>query len=317
MKKQHLLLSVVILSATLLFASCKKESTNAPTDNTDNALQLQTQSDDEARFSTEGDFADDDANAALETFGGSYAGMRPLNPLPWRCDATVTVDTASSPRTITITYNGDTCIGGRRSRTGSIIISFAPGFRWAQAGAYYTITYQNLRITRLRDDRSITINGTKRVTNVSGGRLSELAGRANPIVHTILSNSMSVTFDNNSQRTWNVARQRSFNYNNGIVIRVTGIAPSTVGEGVVTWGENRFGRPFKNAILEPLVVKQSCDFRLVSGKTEHTGFFVTSTTTFGLNATGEPVNGCPNGPFYYKVVWTGLNGQVYTFIGPY
>lgn len=308
-------MSVAILSAGLFFTSCKKESTT--TDNTDNATQLQAQSDDESRFSNESDFADDDANAALETFGGSYAGMRPMTPLPFRCDANVTVDTVSNPRTITITYNGDTCVGGRRSRTGSIVMSFAPGFRWAVAGSQYTITYQNLRITRLRDNKSITINGAKTITNVSGGRLSELASRTTPIVHTVKSEGMSVTFDDGSQRTWKVARQRAFSYNNGIVIRVTGIAPAEVGTGVATWGENRFGREFKNAILEPLVVRQSCDFRLVSGKVQHTGFFVTSTTTFGLNAAGDAVTGCPDGPFYYKVVWTGRNGQTYTYIGPY
>jgi len=316
MKKQLTFMSVAILSAGLFFTSCKKESTS--TDNTtDSAIELQAQSDDESRFSNESDFADDDANAALETFGGSYAGMRPLTPLPRRCDAEVTVDTVSNPRTITITYNGDTCVGGRRSRTGSVVLSFTPGFRWGQAGAQYTVAYQNLRITRLRDNKSITINGTKTITNVSGGRLTELASSTTPIVHTVRSEGMSVTFDNASQRTWKVARQRAFTYNNGIVIRVTGIAPAAVGEGVATWGENRFGRAFKNAILEPLVIRQSCDFRLVSGKVQHTGFLVTSTTTFGLNADGEPVNACPDGPFYYKVVWTGRNGQTYTFIGPY
>jgi hypothetical protein len=315
MKKQLTFMSVAILSAALFFTSCKKESTT--TDSTDNATELQVQSDDEARFSNESDFADDDANAALETFGGSYAGARPLSPLPWRCDASVTVDTVSSPRTITVTYNGDTCIGGRRSRTGSIVLSFAPGFRWAATGAQYTVTYQSLKITRLRDNKSITVNGTKTVTNVSGGKLTELASRTTPIVHTIKSEGMTVTFDNASQRSWKVARQRAFTYNDGIVIRVTGIAPSTVGAGVVTWGENRFGREFKNAILEPLVIKQRCDFRLVSGTIQHTGFFVTSTTTFGLDATGAAVTGCPNGPFYYKVVWVGRNGQTYTYIGPY
>jgi hypothetical protein len=315
MKKQLTLMSVAILSAGLFFASCKKESST--TDNTDNATELQMQSDDESRFSNESDFADDDANAALETFGGSYAGMRPLNPLPWRCDATVTVDTTSNPRTITVTYNGDTCIGGRRSRTGNVVLSFTPGFRWGVAGSSYTVTYQSLRITRLRDNKSITINGAKTFTNVSGGRLTQLASSTTPIVHTITSDGMSVTFDDGRQRTWKVAKQRSFTYNDGIVISVTGIAPAAVGTGVATWGENRFGREFKNAILEPLVVKQSCDFRLVSGKTQHTGFMVTSSVTYGLNAAGDPVTGCPDGPFYYKVVWTGRNGQTYTFIGPY
>ncbi len=128
---------------------------------------------------------------------------------------------------------------------------------------------------------------------------------------------MSVTFDNGAQRTWQVARQRTFTYNNGIVISVTGIAPAAVGVGVADWGTNRFGRDFKTAILQPLVARQDCDFRLVSGQVQHTGFFVTSTTTFGLDATGNAVTSCPIGPYYLKIVWVAVNGQTRTYIGPY
>src|SRR5205085_4729880 len=141
--------------------SCKKENESG-TDDTNTIAEFQTQSDDQARFANETDAIADDANAVLENLGGSYAGERPLSPtLPFTCDASVTVDTVSNPRTITITYDGDTCIRGRRSRTGSIIISFAPNFRWSVAGAHYTVRAQNLRITRLIDNKSITINGEK------------------------------------------------------------------------------------------------------------------------------------------------------------
>ncbi len=317
MKKKLILMSVAILSAGLFFTSCKKESTQSAT--TDNSTELQLQSDDQARFSNESDAADDDANAALENSGGSFLGETPLTPpLAMRCDATVTMDTLSSPRTITVTYSGDTCIGGRRSRTGSIVISFDAGFRWATAGAHYTVTYNNLKVTRLIDNKSITFNGSKTITNVSGGKLRNLATNLNPIVHTVTSDGISVTFDNGAQRIWKVAKKRTFTYDNGIVISITGIAPSSVGTGVVEWGFNRANHEFKTTIIDPLVIKQSCNFRLVSGQVQHSsGFFTTTTTTFGLDAAGNPVSTCPTGYFYYKVVWVGPNGQTYTFIGPY
>ncbi len=312
MKKQLFTLSVLMLSAGLLFTSCKKERTTNPTDN---STELTVQSDDQSRFINESDAADDDANAALENSNGSFLGENPVRPpLFIRCDATVTIDTTGSNRTITITYNGDTCVGGRRSRTGSVVISFAPGFRWSQAGASYTVTYNNLRITRLSDNKSITINGARTVTNVSGGRLRNLA-TSGPIVHRIISDGMTVTFDNGAQRSWKVARQRTFTYDNGMVISVSGISP--LGNGIEVWGTNRFGAEFRNAILEPLVVKQSCNFRLVSGKTQHSTAAATTTTTFGLDADGNPVSGCPNGPFYFKVQWTGPNGNTITVIRPY
>jgi len=313
MKKQISYLSVAILSAGLFFSSCKKE--NKP-DTTDTTTEFKLQSDDQARFTSETDASDDDANAALENFGGSYAGERPLTPfLLFGCDASVTVDTLSNPRKITITYNGDTCINGRRSRTGTVVISFAPNFRWAEPGAQYTVSTQNLKITRLVDNKSITINGAKTITNVSGGKLRNLATRTNPIVHEVTSNGINVTFDDGTQRSWQVAKRRTFTYNNGMVISVRGI--SSLGGGIAEWGTNRAGRDFTSAILEPLVVRQSCNFRLVSGKIQHVGPAVTTTTTFGLDAAGNSVTSCPVGRFFYKVVWTGPNGVPYTFIGPY
>ncbi len=310
MKKQLTILSAALLSFGLFFSSCKKEKATVTADT---AVEAKSQSDDQSRFSNESDAADDDANAALENLGGSYAGETPVGPqLPFTCDATVSVDTASNPRTITITYNGNVCLGSR-SRTGTVVLSFAPGFRWAAAGAQYTVTYQNLKVTRNIDGKSITLNGSKTITNVSGGKLRNLATRSTPIVHTVTSAGMNITFDDGSQRSWQVARQRSFSYDNGIVISITG----THGGGIAEWGVNRHNHNFTSAILQPLVIKQSCNFRLVSGQVEHVGQAVTTNTTFGLDASGAPVTTCPVGPFYYKTIWTGPNGNSLTYIGMY
>lgn len=312
MKKKISALFLATLSVGLFFSSCKK--TENPV-TTDTVTEYQVQSDDQSRFSNETDAADNDVNAALENSGGSYAGERPLSPgLPAACDATINVDTVSVPRKITITYNGGGCIGNR-TRTGVVIVTFSPDFKWGSAGAQYTVTYQDLKITRKSDTKSITINGTRTVTNVSGGRLRNLASRTTPIIHEIKSNGMTLTFDDGKQRSWQVAKRRTFTYDNGVVISVAGIGAA--GSGVAEWGQNRYGNNFTSAILEPLVVKQICDFRLVSGKIQHTGPVVTTTTTFGLDENGNPVTSCPSGDFYYKIVWTGPNGNSHTFIRSY
>ncbi len=313
MKKQISYLSVAILSAGLFLSSCKKEKT----DTTDTTTEFKVQSDDQARFSSETDAVSDDANAALENLGGTYAGERPLTPpLPFACDATVTVDTTSNPRIITITYNGLNCIG-TRIRTGVVVISFSPNFRWAAAGSHYTVATQNLKITRVLDNKSITINGEKTITNVSGGKLRNLATRTTPIIHDVTSSGITVTFDDGTQRNWQIAKRRTFTYDNGIVIAVSGMHSEGGINGIAEWGTNRAGHAFTSAILELLVVKQSCDFRLVSGKIQHVGPVITTTTTFGLDATGVPVTSCPTGPFYFKLVWVGPAGTPYTFIRPY
>lgn len=311
--KQQIRYSLVAIACTsLFFTSCKKTDTASTSDST---TEIQVQADDQSRFANETDAIANDANATLENLGGSYAGESPLTPqLPFTCDATVVVDTTSNPRTITLTYSGNNCIGNR-TRSGVVVISFAPGFRWVNAGSQYTVTYNNLKITRGADKKSITINGTKTIKNVSGGKLRNLATRLTPIVHEVTSTGMSITFDNGSQRNWQVAKRRTFTYDNGIVISVTGI--SSLGNGIAEWGTNRFNKDFTCAIIEPLVVRQSCNFRLVSGQLKHTGAAATTTTTFGLDANGNPITSCPSGLLFYKIVWTGPNGNSNTHIGSY
>jgi hypothetical protein len=313
MKKTISYLSVVaFLSMGLFFTSCKKSDVNN-TDTTTEA-ELKTQSDDQERFTNETDAVADDANAALENSGISNLGETPQTPpLPHLCDFTVAIDTVASPRTITLTYSGN-CLG-TRTRTGSVVISFSPNFRWSQAGSSYTVTYQNLKITRNADSKAITLNGSKTITNISGGKLRNLATRGSAIIHEITSNDMSVTFDNGTQRQWKIAKRRTFTYDNGIVVAISGVGSASA--GLAEWGINRFNKEFTNSIIEPLVVKQSCDFRLVSGKTAHTVGIFSSTVTFGLDAAGNAVTSCPVGPFYYKAIWTGPGGNTYTVIGPY
>jgi hypothetical protein len=74
-----------------------------------------------------------------------------------------------------------------------------------------TVQFNSLAITRLSDNKTITLNGTHTYTNVSGGSLIELPNEpaGTTITHSITSSNMQITFDNGAQRTWNVDRQRA------------------------------------------------------------------------------------------------------------
>jgi len=230
------------------------------------------------------------------------------------CGATTVLDTLSNPRTITITYNGLDC-SGTRTRTGTIVLSMASNTRWKNAGAVINVSFQNYKVKRLSDNKSITFNGTQTYTNVTGGLLFNLSN-VSPIIHTISSTNMSITFDNNTQRQWSIARRRTYSYNNGIVMEVNGTHTDGNNTQIAEWGTNRFGHPFTTSITQGLVVRQSCAFRLTSGEIKHEGF-ATSTVKFGLDVNGLPT-GCPgSNPFYYKVTWTGPNGATATAILPY
>jgi len=310
MKKSILYLSIVTLSAAAVFSSCKKDSSQPASDN---SSQVSTQADDQSRVSEETDAVTNDVNLSLES--SSNISGREMDIQSLICDATVVTDTVSRPRTITITYNGSNC-SGTRTRSGSVVVSIPGETHWKDTGAVITITYQNLKITRVSDNKSITINGTHTITNVSGGLLVTLPIEQS-VTHTITSSNMSVTFDDGSQRTWQVARQRVFTYNHGVVITITGMHTDGSNTGIEEWGTTRFGNPFTNSIVTPLVIRQDCNFRLVSGSFKHVSVLATTTVTFGLDVAGAATS-CPGtGSYYFKAVWTGTGGKTYTVILPY
>jgi hypothetical protein len=316
--------------ATLLFA-CSKNNNNSsnPPSNAD----LQTQSDDESRVSTETDATFNDVNTMM-TSQATVTGSGEATPIRYGvavqggtshdtvksliCDAVVTIDTIDNTHNITITYNGNNC-QLTRTRTGSVVISWAKGARWTTAGTSFTVTFNNLKITRVLDGKSITLNGTHTYTNVSGGSLASLSANSTaPIVHTITSSNMVITFDNGTQRTWSIARQRSYSYNSGIVIAVTGMHTDGTTTGISEWGANRFGNSFTVQIKSALTISQSCAWQMTSGEVALKNSQGTTDVTFGLNAQGQ-ATGCPvSGSYYYfQLVWTGTGGKTYTFILPY
>ena len=202
MKKTLLFVYLSAFALLINLAACKKEGSK----NNDND-QITAHSDDQEQFSTEIDAVANDADVVNESnppFTGRYQGAQG----PVICDANVTINIASDPRTITITYDGTVCPGAFHKRTGTVIISMPANVQWKNAGAAVTVTVQNLKITRLSDNKSITINGSQVYTNVSGGLVLSLLQPGASLTHSITSDGISVTFDNGSQRNWKVSKQR-------------------------------------------------------------------------------------------------------------
>ena len=311
MKIRLLPFLMLTLCTALVFTACKKDNSSS-SDNTDPNTAATVQSDDQAQVSEDVDAISNDAEAAVSV-ESSMSGR----VLTWTgCNAVAVADTTGDTKKITITYNGADCFNAR-TRTGVIVISMNKGVHWKDAGAVITINVQNLKITRTRDNKSITINGTKTITNVSGGLLVDLATK-DQIVHDINSDGITVTFDNNKERNWKLAIRRTFEYDNGIVASEEGTHTEGAISGIAVWGTNRFGNAFSWTIAAPLVVRQDCNFRLVSGIAVHTGVLGVATTTFGLDATGVATS-CPGtGSYYFKTVFVSAsNSNSYTFILPY
>lgn len=307
--------SALALVTCLVFYACKKDHSSKPSNNSDLAAEVQAHADDQSRISGDLDDIATDADAVLEgnaSFSGRYqSGANAAGAI---CGATAVADTTAATKTITITYNGPNC-QGTTYRTGTVVLSVPRDTRWKNAGAAVTVAFQNLKIKRLSDNKSITLNGTQTITNVSGGLVWQLSAQQ-IVVHTVTSSNMSITFDDGTQRTWQVARKRTFTYNNGTVLSITGIGTTGNLTNVAEWGTNRFGHPFTTSITSPLVFRQDCSGRLTSGEIRHEGF-ATATATFGLNATGGATT-CPGtGSYYFRLTWTGPAGNSVSLILPY
>lgn len=326
-------LATLAIIAGLIIACNKSNSSNGNKDTGASAntstTQMQTQADDESQVSTELDNAENDVNNSLnasaafngvsttsatgqvETTGGSGAGLIIDYSI---CDGTVTTDTAGGMRQLIITYNGTNC-RGNRIRTGTITISIPVGTHWKDKGAVVTADIANLKITRVRDHKTITINGTYTFTNVTGGLLRDLA-TLGTITHTVSASDVTIMFADSATRTWSVAKQRDFTYNDGVVITTTGTHSDGTNNNISIWGTNRYGNSFERLIVQPMVIQQSCDWRLTSGQTETIRPAVTLNITYGLDSSGNPTS-CPgSGYYYYKAVWT-IGNKTYTFIAPY
>ncbi len=332
---RRIAMALCLLSCISIY-SCKKDSA-ASSDTT--SANVSATGDDQQQVSNESDIISNDANTSLNgqsDFSGSNSstvassGTTVVNDVNGAtavngvnglvdvhhliCDATVTYDTANGNRIITIVYDGTNC-WGNRTRSGTVTITVPKGQHWKDANATATIAVSDLKITRLRDGKSIVLNGTKTITNVSGGLLKDLA-TLQTITHTI-SGSLTVGFDNGTTKTWNVSKQRVFTYDNGIVITTTGTYSDGTDNNIAEWGTNRFNESFKSLISVPKVIRQDCDFRLVSGQNTVITNKGTAVITYGLDSTGEPT-GCPGtGSYYFKLVFAGANGKTYTIIWPY
>jgi hypothetical protein len=298
------------LAIAATFASCKKEE--ATTDQT--ITEIQTHADDQNRVSANLDDVTTEVNAALEasaTFSGRVQSSQNTNSL---CNVVAVPDTSNNTWKITLTYNGNDC-SGTHHRSGTVVISTPAGTQWKMAGATVTVNLQNLKVKRLSDNKSITLNGTQTFINVSGGLVRQLP-TAQSITHTIASNNMSITFDDNTQRNWHVARKRMFTYNNGIVMSIHGNGTSGSITNAAEWGTNRFGHSFTTSISQPLVFRQDCNWRLTAGEVKHQGF-ATSSAIFGLDKNGLPTT-CPGtAAYYYKLTWTGPGGNSVTALLAY
>ena len=179
----------LLFFGALLSTGCKKSSGTPQPDDAPTQFQL---ADDDARVQFEANAAADDANAALSgdiTLNGgrktaALANTGHLSNLVVGADSIVY---DSSNQTVIIYYDGTTAYNGR-IRSGSLSVKLTNGANWAALGATITLTFNNYKSLRIKDNSPLLINGQKIITNFTGGLVSNLAAsNQDSVIHLILS----------------------------------------------------------------------------------------------------------------------------------
>jgi hypothetical protein len=309
MKKTFVKLSIIALSFGLLFTACskKKDSTNP-----DDSNQQATTAADQSDVTTESDQSVNDANTVI---GGSASNERTDGNLAIVIGASIDTTNWNSGKYI-ITYNGNN-LNDTKKRTGTITIQRTVA-KWSVPGSVLTITYNNYKVTKLSTGKSITLNGTLVVTNVSTSTNTYWTLPVNSSIEHKIRGALTITFDDGTQRIWNIARHKTIT-NHGSFYYTLSIAGDTAVSSyshVEAWGINRNGEHFYGETTSAIVYSTSCGFDPISGVYVHQGIARTLTATFGVNSDGT-VNTSLTCPYGWKIDWINASGNAKEVIKAY
>ena len=297
MKTNQLLRKAIIGTFALMFiiaSGCKKDKVSETPDTS----SMQQLAKDEVAVEAASDEALNDANDYL-----SSNSSKQMSSLP--CGATIdSTNVVNDTITYTVTFNGLNC-AGNRLRQGTALIKKHINTHWAVANTSVTVTLINFKVTRVATGKWVIINGTKTFKNVSGGLVCQLGnGTVTSVVHEI-TGTVNVTFEDNTTRTWQVARRRTFSGTQGqLIVTHEGFGAANGYSNLVTWGVNRHGENFYTQIIQGVVFKQTCGWDPCAGVRKHSipSDNKEATLTFGYDDNDQPISGtsCPT---KYKVDW--------------
>lgn len=325
-------LTIIGVLVCVLFA-CKKNTAFSSNEQAQFDSASNVQSNDQARITSDIDAIFNDVNSVMiNQKAVTGAGVGPVTrqgvtvtggPIDTvetaLCNALVQVDAVDTPHYISISYGGNVC-DNSRIFVGLVTIYFSPGTSWSTAKDTIGVNLKNLYVKGLQTDTStILYNGTFYYTNVSGGSLSSLTSTASTsIVHAIRGVNITAFFNNLTTATWQIARKRTYTYNNGLVITTTGTDTAGGQQNVSEYGGNRYGNSFITSVDTPLVNTAACDFQVTKGQIHLTNPSGVTTMIFGLNASGT-ATGCPTSgsSYHYQLQSTGEGEANYSAVRAY
>jgi len=323
MKKENLVSKAILTAALvgLIFTGCKKND-DTPANPTDASNEQTINAADDSRFTAASDEILDETNGiALNNskFRGDFVGI--ITGTHYPCNGTID-SSMQSQGTIKVNYHGNNC-SNTFSLRGAVTLQLPYNTTtntvtpFSAAGSVLSITFHDLSVTRLSDNKPLIFNGTKYVTNVNGGLVDDAADFANAVLFHI-TGMLQITFDDNTVRTWNIDRNRLFTRNASItLITVTGNATQNGYSNASAWGINRMGNDFTITINTPIVFSSACSYNAMGGVKMHHGVVRELTVTYGVDQNGNTGLGTASCPYGYKLNWVDAKGEPHQVVVPY
>lgn len=296
-------LLTLLLGAFLVLAlnGCKKDEDPEVY----SGAEERTHSADESQMSTE---TDQVLSETEDLYALGSAGMGGSGKTSMMVPCGATLDSVPATKTYILTFDGTTaCVNGTRTRQGTITLQLVTGNQWQDVGAELQITYTNYKVTRLSDGKTLTLNGTHTIVNTTGGLVPQMQDSGPNIIRNVTGN-LALTFDDATQRTWNVSVQRTWTKANGVwTVSTAGQGTAGGHSNLSQWGTTRFGGLFYVETQQPVVANSTCGwFKPISGRKLHHRPVRSVTVTLGVDANGN-ANTSSNCAYGFKVEWVNTN----------
>lgn len=226
------LAAVAFLSLAILFTACNRNhrNTNDDSDNTfagDNAMS-------ESYYNDAVNIADD---ASETPNGGSLSNYKTRSAC-----ATVTHDTLSNPKTITVDFGTTNCLcGDGRYRRGKILISYTGAYK--DSGHVHTITFDQYYVNNNH------VMGSKTVTNMGHNA-------NNQMYFTVVVNGLIIKANTLDSIIWNQNRVRTFIAGETTPTKTDDVYQIT-GSGT---GQRANGTTYTMTITQPLIKALDCQW---------------------------------------------------------
>ncbi len=310
MKKNKLIysLSIIMLTAGLVFTGCKKKKAFKEEDGQSSA--------DSRNVITENDAAMNDVNTEIgnaSVWHGKSAGTNELYKALGITATGYSIDlTDTANGSIKINYDGTTI--NNRTRTGAIrltIQDYTLGKRWKNAGCKLKVDYLSYKVVRASDGKSVQLDGTQMVTNETGGNWWGLLvwHTQSSLATSVTGTNLNVTFEDGKTAVYNINRKFTYTLPGGI-LTCTGEGIGSEGDlnSLENYGTTRDGDTFTSQVTTPIVWNLTCGWWApIQGaadiKVADKEFDLR--VTFGVDASGNSItvgsNSCPYG---WKVEWT-------------